>query len=68
MQANADRSRSGSKGRSDLVERETRAVAQREQMLLLGLEEADQRMKLRRPLQGQELLLDVRLAPGRPVR
>ena len=61
MHADPNRSRIGADDRSDLVERETRPVSQREQMLLLRFEETHRGMQLRHPLTGQDLLLEVRL-------
>src|SRR5262245_52952394 len=61
MHTDPHRSWRGTDDRADLVERETRSIAHREQMLLLRLETTDHRVQSRRSFAGQELLLDVRL-------
>ena len=61
MHADPDRSRIGADDRPDLIEPEPRAVAQREQMLLLRSKETDYGAQLRRPFAGEKLLLEVRL-------
>jgi hypothetical protein len=61
MHPDPNRSWIGADDRPDLVERETRSVAHREQMLLFRFEETNHAVQLRHPFAGQELILKVRL-------
>jgi hypothetical protein len=64
VQADAHRAGSGTDDRSDLIECKAGPEAQRQQVLLLGVEQPDHRTQPFGTFVGQKPLLEIRLGPG----